>query len=370
MYEWLVRPQYIKDISVGIDIIAGIFIVLFLFNEIFIIRCLSNINARLLVISFIFILYFTIMQFLDFSYGLNIVTAITRTLLNVIVIFVLMIYVNFIAKKKNNSIFFIRPVFLSTGIFILINFFVLIFDKAAVYSEISGRMYGTLEHPNFFGVTTALIFLTTIYYIQVNIRELNNFGVIFSFIILFICFALVVYSGSRTSLLLIGSGLFWMFLVSKVNLKGKIVTITIPIVLLTLASLYLNDSNDVRILSSQNTREEAWGYLLTTFINNPFLGIGLSNMQFSESSYMRPLAAYGMIGSFLYFVIILSSIVFMFLFFYNKRKIKFDISFVLLGILFGGVTEGFLIETISFPSIMYKYILMYMFIFKVDNSYE
>jgi hypothetical protein len=361
-YEWLFKPLYIINISMFISVLSFIGVCIFFIYCILKINKFKKINKNVLIMIFLFMISSIVMQSINLIYGQNIDITIIKLCIDLVILGTIGFYVNYICDSKLNYKLFIIPIFIASSLFIAINSTLLIFDTSSVYSLVSGRMYGTLDHPNFFGVTVGLISLTSTYFFLIHFKSNGVIANSFCIFIIIMSVVMVVFSGSRTSLLMLVSGYLYYFIGSKINKKNKILFVLFVLFLYAIYEMiYLStlSSADIRILSTENTRVLAWDYLIRIIIENPAFGIGLNNLHFSESSYLRPLAAYGIFGSLLYFSLVLFSFFISFVFHKNNYNLNFNYSGIIICLLIGGVTEGYLIEAVSFPSLVFKYTIIY-----------
>jgi hypothetical protein len=368
MYDWLIRPIYVIRGSLFIDLICIIILAMYIANIIFFKRKLM-LNKKSILIGFVIAISFILMQLFDMYYDGEIKSIVIKVLISFILISLSCIYLSWSILKENRIHFIFFPLVIAGVIFVIINFLIYIVDPIAVYSDISGRMYGTLEHPNFFGVTCALIFINVITYISFLSKDLTRYKlqIILLSIILIFNLYLIYLSGSRTALLTSVSALIFLYLISNISIKNKIAMVFVLAIIIIIVMLNLSlDVDGARILSDENTRSAAWLWMYNTFLEHPLFGVGMKSMAYSESSYLRPLAAYGLIGSSIYLLVVFLSLFLVYKYIVLYKYLEVNISFILIGILIGSITEGFLIETISYPSILFKYLVIYGFIEKTE----
>lgn len=110
--------------------------------------------------------------------------------------------------------------------------------------------------------------------------------------------AIIAAAGSRTGLLLLMIGVG----VISIRRFGRIV-IVVPAMLLAMVVLNLLvdalgiDIPFARLLSGDNTRQQAWGILMGQFVSSPLLGVGTGASEKSENSLLYAAASYGILAA-------------------------------------------------------------------------
>ncbi len=360
MYEWMVRPSYIVNMlkiihyaSIGIFLLSSIlfFIYLFKYN--------MRISKSFIVLSVYFAFYF-IMQFINYmTNGIDFSNFIFRL---VLMLSILLIILNYYKLNKSN-LQYLFPIVITGGVFVVVNMLILIVDPTAVWpNSMYARMFGITEHPNFFAMICAV---TTISAFEL-MREIKSSKDkypkkinVFLLIIFSLSLLGVFFSGSRTGLLFVITGVFLSILRSVRTLRDM--ALFSIFVILLLGTLYLAiDSllnvEGLRVTSTANNRSGAWDAMISIFMNHIDYGIGLSNVNYSENSYLRALASSGLSGGILFFIFIFTVLMKSI----NRFKDS-SFSILLLLLLFTALSEGFLLDTFSFILLVFLYSVSTLF---------
>ena len=370
IYTWMIRPEYVNQI---LKLIFFPSIIIFLFiSTILILKNIRNINfnKNYLILNFLFLTSVLFIQMIDYiQEGQSLENFIFKTLLFIIYFLIF----NFYTQLNKDIIFYLLPISIPSSFFILFNMSLLIIDPNAVWPESSyARMFGTTEHPNFFAIICAIAFIA-------NLQTYKNINKLFSkriqylkyyfLLISFLSILGILFSGSRTGLLFI---LIYLFIISF-NFKSysylKVVylllSFCILIFLLFNIDIFLNIEGS-RITSTQNNRSEAWDNMFHIFLNNPFLGIGLHNVSFSENSYLRIMAASGIVGSLFFFIfvikVILKSLINL-----NVTNLK-NFSYLLIPMYITANVEAFLTDVLTFPIVTFLYAISCIYNIKGVNQ--
>lgn len=213
------------------------------------------------------------------------------------------------------------------------------------------RFFGTSAHPNFIGVQLGLCSI-------VLLSRIHSKKNLIPAIFLAASIGLQVLSGSRSGLLVLGTGMLvfiagrqrfatttLLTMVALAGVGGSIAWMYTP------AELLLSfDRGTV----GADTRSAAWATLASAIAARPILGHGLFTLA-TENSFLRGWANYGA----LYFIILLLTIV------ASTQKLlrltrKSDYATVprlLLslhaGLIIGGIFEGYLVDSLALPVVIF-----------------
>lgn len=223
------------------------------------------------------------------------------------------------------------------------------------------RMFGTASHPNIFGVQTAIV----------------SYGAILAFfiyrsaflklLVLFVAAGavlLLVQTGSRTSMLLVITGCFfvvWVRLGLPPLLGLALIASAGAIVFILLASIDLSLLGESFVRNSGrgngDTRSKAWSGLWDSILDNPVFGNAM-DIKFTENSFMRGWAMFGVV----YAMIGISLQFFVFSRLMRLGQICRKPLVLFYGGLMGGLLassmlEGFLADSYSLPIVIYSLLL-------------
>ncbi|TWO72295.1 hypothetical protein FN976_06210 [Caenimonas sedimenti] len=246
----------------------------------------------------------------------------------------------------------VRGLLWFSRIFIVLNFGMLLFGYGIVLGN--PRFFGSAAHPNFLAVqlTVCAIVLFSAVYSDKLRRSWPNWLLIFASLYL------LVATGSRTGLLMTSLGV-GLYVLCRSRFKLAVllwVAIALAIFLAAIlsivpADLLLSfDRGEVGL----DTRSEAWGFLLGLIASEPIFGHGLVTF-YSENSYLRGLANYGLVYFVPFvFVAVVSTIRLWKTARASEYKPIFTMMFCLhVSLLTGAMLEGYLIDLLSLPVFMY-----------------
>jgi hypothetical protein len=230
-------------------------------------------------------------------------------------------------------------------------------DNGVIPGE--SRMFGTAGHPNFTGVQLALSSICLFIWPRRKLIYAKVAGGVGLIIGLF----LVVQTGSRTALVMVLSGII-LAASSRFTLStvAKSLWLVGAAVVLFIVYQYLDNgllefSAFSRGLSGEDTRSSVWLSLLGEIAENPLWGNG-THIAFSENSYLRAWAAYGIV-----YAVLLATLAFRILksHFYSSRFGAADetasLFFGLTGaLLLGAIFEGYLLDVFSVPVVFLFYL--------------
>jgi O-antigen ligase len=362
MYAWLIRPVYVISILNYVSAFAILTIIIFLLNLSFNNGVIQK-KMDIFVLNGLFSLSILIIYIISSLNGDSLVTSLMRVALSFFISVLFSFYFIFVLKLNRTDYLqiIIMPPLLAGGLFVLINIALYIIDRNAVISDF-GRMFGTTEHPNFLGVTSALILLLVHQQVLI-LTKLKTNALHYKFVLLYVIYGgavvLVFLSGSRTALSIVLTGYFLFILLGNKKLRSFLILLFAFLVSYYLqASVFFEqDTENIRILSSVNTREGAWDAMYEIFYNNPFFGVGIKNIGYSENSILRALAGAGLIGSLVFIFIHVIAIRFAFLQCIYLKNIHSNFTPIIFAIIVGSIFEGYLIDSNSFPVFLFQYIL-------------
>ena len=357
MYDWLVKSVIVDQINYySFIIFISIFVLIFISNVIFL---LMN-NKKILKINKL-----NFVGFLLFYIGVNIVTINQDDYLtNIIRILALLsVYfaLNCIISKTNSYIQKYNMIFsilFSIIIYNILTLIIYLIDPSSVSGgEIVGnRMFGFTDHPNFFGLISAIGLSISIYLITKSLKKALLFQNNWTRLTIILSIPMNAWtlfmSGSRTALL------FFIIatLINSIKLNYKVFLSTI-ILLSSAAFIYIQFFTEPdmlpRIFSLTNNRTFAWNEMLNIFYENPLFGVGFQSVGYSENSYLWLLSGSGLIG-FILFTIFLS------IFFIHIKKYRFGFEFF-APIFICALFEGYLIDSFTLPT------LLILFLYSVNN---
>lgn len=153
------------------------------------------------------------------------------------------------------------------------------------------RFMGLLSNPQHAGVMLPHICLILIWLI---INDSNKYRLFYLFLI-GVNGVFLLWTGSRTGAGMIVIGLCAIFY----SRAGKAVLIFPVLMLLAYIGLKFmtnvvgNDIGVNRLVSMDNTRDEAWQRLIQQGLENPLTGVGVEGSEKSENSWLYALACYG-----------------------------------------------------------------------------
>ncbi|WP_186415248.1 O-antigen ligase [Pannonibacter sp. P2PFMT1] len=219
------------------------------------------------------------------------------------------------------------------------------------------RLFGTSGHPNFLGVQLALcclVFVDKIVLTRRLFRALNT--------ALFLAgLYLMALTGSRTAIIVFSTG-FVAFYVSWRR------SFTLPFfAILFIFLFFVSQISDVALSAfgpafdrggAVNTRSEAWSALWERVSASPIWGEGYMR-GFTENSILRGWAAYGMVFPVVVMTLGSYAVYSLGRYSFSSMGDFYRLYFcIVLGILVGGIFEGYLADTYSTPVLLYLYCLL------------
>ncbi|MFT6842176.1 MAG: hypothetical protein ACJASR_000942 [Psychroserpens sp.] len=376
MYEWLIRPAYIVNFSKITTLVSLFFIFLGLTYCLIIGVKKWGLKKDFLILNSIFIFSPFAIYSISIVNGADPVSSGLRILISILISIILAFYFSFVVSTKTQKDIFsvvVTPLLIASVLFVLVNLLMFIFDRLAVISSF-GRMYGTTEHPNFLGVISAtivlllyLVLVTKKRNIKSNLNDLNSklFNNNFLIVILLSAVMLVLLSGSRTAMSIIAAGLLIDTFCQRRNIGRNLLTLIVMSVVMLIFITYftqITEVENVRALSTENTREGAWNDLLEDFLNYPLFGIGLSNLGASENSILRALASSGIVGGVFFLIINIVSVRVSFLSIKYVGTNGYEVSPIIIGLLLGSILEGYLLDSLSYPVITFQYMINFAYL--------
>lgn len=219
------------------------------------------------------------------------------------------------------------------------------------------RYFGTSAHPNFIGVQLAICNISLWSAFQRSQLFLaKGLCVVFLGLGLF----LLAATGSRTGLAVVVIGMAAYFAASvrfrlqKAVLYGALILLVLCVVLYFFLIPDLSEAFD-RGDQGYDTRSEAWASLVENVLSNPVFGVGYF-VGFSENSYLRAASAFGVPYA---LVMIWVVVKVLFLLYQASRRVDVAVAEIALcfalaaALIAGGVLEGFLVDSLSFPMISF-----------------
>jgi hypothetical protein len=247
---------------------------------------------------------------------------------------------------------FVRSAAFGGVMFILISFVQFLADPARIVWM--GRFIGVSEHPNFAGVVFSMTMIFSVWLIE---NSKGIFEKIFWIFLVIVCGLGVVWTGSRTSCLMVAAGMA-VFMFSDKKWKVFVFAILAGIFVIWQLSSFAEFSEPInRLVGGENTREEAWGYLFSQYASHPFFGMPTNEIKFSENSYLL----IGLRGGILALIMIFFVLFFIgkqsWLFFRNPTHGLFGVERLFFSSMFalfvGSLFEGFLNMTIGYQILLF-----------------
>lgn len=217
----------------------------------------------------------------------------------------------------------------------------------------NARLFGTASHPNFLGAQLALAniallasLLSNRYPLRIIMACILGFGIL-----------LLIYTGSRTGLLMWASGSVLYLSARRLFAIGRNAGL---FVIAIVAGFFIYAClDDFAYMDgfergySADTRSAAWSYLADAINAHPLIGRG-HFAGFTESSYLRGWATYGI----LYFVMLVGLVARLLIRMCravrNGKEPGFALLFGVSGALAtGGVFEGYLVDVFSLPLVVF-----------------
>jgi hypothetical protein len=157
----------------------------------------------------------------------------------------------------------------------------------------SGRLWGTTANPQHLAVALAL-FLGPLSYLVIQRTEAKAWrlfaGAVAGLLVVFL-----VWTGSRTGVLM---ALVQFLLLFRLRVGKLILFLTVGGIFVLLGLQLFSNAFDSsgRLLSTENTRQEAWQRLQADFVRNPLLGVMGEELGGGESSYLSAASQLGLFG--------------------------------------------------------------------------
>jgi O-antigen ligase len=170
----------------------------------------------------------------------------------------------------------------------------LVLDPSRAFIGNTYRFIGMGANPQFMACRSAFQVLCAIWLFYYG----SIVGRVLWVIIAVLGVGVIAATGSRTGLLLLTLGLG----IISVRRLGRVV-IVIPVIGLSIFLLtILVDAIGIslpfsRLISGDNTREQAWGILVNQFLSSPIIGVGTGTSEKSENSVLYAAASYGIFAA-------------------------------------------------------------------------
>jgi O-antigen ligase len=359
IYSWLIRPEYMINLLKIITIFALATIFIYLLLAFYKSKKIGipKPNFSMAMIITLYIFFFFCLQMISFlNDEQTFITFLARIILIILFFIITVFYIN---RSINNSYDFLVPIIVAGAAFLFVNTTFFFYDKEAVWpNHIHSRMIGTTEHPNFFALICSTLLISIFEALRTKIQLIKNIKInkLLLIILAVISIFSLYFSGSRTGVLLVA---FYFILLAVFLPKGffnktiSLFLIFVSLIILMQSLDQLTNIENVRITSTVNNRTEAWTDMFNIFLQNPIFGVGLKHVGYSESSYLWSLAATGFIGSIFFYSLVLLLIIYSLKILANdKQKSP---ALILLPLLFAAISEGFLLDSLSFPLFVFLY---------------
>jgi hypothetical protein len=347
LYTWLIRPAYIVSTS-NLITWTSLFLLVFSFLILVLKYAISKrLNSNVLNVLFVFVFVIFFQQFLS-MYVVGKVGGFNRMAGALVMSISIGAFFSFSTEPVRVRRVALISFYAASCVFVSVNTLLYIFDNQAVLADF-GRLYGTTEHPNFMGVYLVICLAS---FILVEKEISLNFFRYFRYVMLFLSVIGVVLTGSRTAL-----SMMLTLLVVRILTKYGVKFAILFIIILGAGYFYLLSGigDDVRSLSTENTRAVAWHEMSETFLDNWLFGVGYGMSGFSESSYLRSLSEFGILGSIPFFIFLGLSFLRMLVIFLHDKESYLAAIFLAMAI--GGIFEGFFVEAYS-PAILILFFLI------------
>ncbi|RXG27157.1 O-antigen ligase family protein [Leeuwenhoekiella palythoae] len=250
---------------------------------------------------------------------------------------------HFVFQENVEKYSFFNSIFFGSFCFIFLNAIVVILGLGNVIWN--GRLFGLTSHPNFIGLYAAIFASFTFYKLYNQCNKLKN--ILFYTISLILGIYIVVITGSRTALLFallaISSNVFF----SLKRYDSKIMVLLLSSIFVLLFFGYLS-IDDLDYTGRSNTRVNAWSNLLKQIEETGLFGIGRGR-GYTANSYFYAVVANGFLGSTLLFLVIIDDVKNLL---YTQVYNIFYTS-ILIPMLICAFLEGFLLDTISLPILVF-----------------
>jgi O-antigen ligase len=230
----------------------------------------------------------------------------------------------------------------------------------------SGRLQGTTGNANHAGALLAVVIPPAIYvFIRARAKDAtallgtaSNPWVIRLAAIATASLAgvMLVWTGSRTAavIAIFGVLLLLRFRLGKFVLVGMVCSVLVLFILSMLESANIS-TIATRFLDTRNTRTEPWKSLFNTFLESPLIGKEAKDVFGSENSYLLVASRTGVVGLIPFLAGIGLTVANLVRLHRIRRYLGDQILLAdlclagIMAVLLGGVFEGFLFATFSFP---------------------
>lgn len=281
--------------------------------------------------------------------------------LNAVVIVLCGLFQAELGVQKFKEIF-LRGFFWFSTIFIAVNLLLL----ATGYGNVAGvvRFYGTTTHPNFIGLQLAICTLAVAMPVFSGIAQNSRWGYVFRIILFAAGLYLLVTTGSRTAAGVFAVGLAMLAWTARLTLLRvamlACLLVVVPIALTSSSSFDAASDSELMLVYDRgeggaNTRARAWSSMSDAILEKPLFGQGYFE-GYSENSYLRAAAAFGIPFGLVFF---LANLQMMAAWFFRALKQGHDrhsVDHVLcslsVGLFAGGMLEGYLVDSWSLPKLV------------------
>lgn len=308
-------------------------------------KIISHSNAFLLIFVYCLVLIRVSIQdqgfFLKSSFSLFLI-------ISLFLIFSSGVYFYGIQQIKK---YFLKSLILFSFFYIFIN--TINFFYGYGYAALGNRYFGIAVHPNFAGVQFAICN-------SILIAVIMFWRKIFLIPIFLMGVYLQIMTGSRTSFLIFFSFLLCVYFFKKKNISDYLLMIVFLISSFFIIPRLSFESMDRG--GSSNTRSQVWQNMLDISFEKPFLGWGMETSN-SENSFLRFAIIMGYPFLFLFIFLVLLVIKKYYSNLKNSyfEKNEYNINIVLfglfVGLVIGGMTEGYIADTWSFPKVVLVFLI-------------
>lgn len=305
---------------------------------------------------------FIAMCSLSLIYSIDFTTSIRMLTKLFSVYFLYLISFFYFRLFENKKKYFIKAIFISSIIPILLGIYQIITSAGFIGQEGLSRVYGTFGHPNSFAFH--LFFYFVVFFIVYKYGKNTK---IKKPIIFYLCLLLILILFTLTRSVWIGIALFIIFLLflyeRKNFLKYLLWIFSLVIlffILINYTSLKYYDFNNIPFvarfnssdttttLSSWDWRIKTWGEMSDYIYGSPVIGYGIdtyktlrekqvydvSESTYAHNDYLAMLIELGIIGLLLYLNLIIQTLYRIFQKYLLSKQLKYLISFVAILIIF------------------------------------
>jgi hypothetical protein len=221
------------------------------------------------------------------------------------------------------------------------------------------RYFGLSDHPNFLGANAAIAGIISFGIIVFSMGW--SIGRVVYMAAFSCCLILVILSGSRTGALMLTSGCLFILLlgIGQRRVSGRALAVVSLLGVIFLAAYSFGVSNysdsSERIMSTENTREDAWAEMFFVFLESPLVGSGFSPN--SESSLLKAMSTGGLLVGIPFLIALGAALRLVWVQLTRCKNPPMAIdniaSSMVLAIVIGSMLEGYLLEGGGFMAVAY-----------------